>query len=582
MLPTSAGKPALVRRWAIAIRRSPHLGGRIPGSPRLDQFGLAGLAVAAFVVQGVAWPLSPGRDAQSYLTYYLEMGSADPVFPQNMVLRTPLAPLFNGLALDLGGAVVAEALMGVLYVASVLATYRIGSFWSRSAGLASATILLLYPGYGAMFHQVSSDALFASGLGVSAVFICRTAASPTTTKFALNGLALFLLIMIRPSAVFLLPLFVALPILFGAGTRERLRNAMVLGVTAVALVAGWAAYNDLRYDDFTISRLSAAQVPFSRALMDDRIVEPGNGPASRELARAIERDLLGSDPYMSYGVTLDEFLENAGVTGWSDLLALSDRTWGWDSDYGKLRAVGLEAIAQHPVTYARGVVKTVGRELVSAYQPGRPEAPPPPRTIECELGCVSPGLEYINGMMLPAPFPGQQIPTHFGFWHESTPDNSIQTNWSSFARPKLAFRYPNVEARYDRISADLRDMMSKLPSRDGSSIWTDRLNRITGWLPSMLVWLALGSLGFAFRPQHHARLLILLTVMGLGMVVGTALSSPASLLYRVPSDPLFIVFGVVALVGSGPGVRPWVMRLPHPHRQGSPPSSADIFGNKQS
>ena len=540
-------------------------GRKIPGSPQVDLLVLAGLAVAAFLVQSLAWPLSPGRDAQSYLTYYLEMGSADPVFPQNMLLRTPLAPLFNGLALDLGGAVVAEALMGVLYVTSVLATYRIGSFWSRPTGLASALALLLYPAYGAMFHQVSSDALFAFGLVVWVVFVTRTAASPTGPRFALNGLALFLLVMIRPSALALLPVLTAVPFLVPGVMRECLRNAGLIAAIAVIALAAYAAYNGLRYGDFTVSRLSAAQLPLTRVLQNDGIVEPGNGPASRDLARALKTDLLRREPYRSYGVTLDEFLQT--VNGWSDLPALSDRTWGWDSDYGKLRAVALEAIAQHPLTYARGVGGTVREELGAGYRLDAPQAPPPPRTIECELACVGRGLTYINGKLLPRPHSEGQVPQHFGFWFESTPDNSIRTDWSSYARPKPVFRYADVEARYERLAADVRDMMSKLPSRDGSYTWASRLNRITGRLPSMLVWLALGMLGFALRPQRHARLLVWLAVVGLSLVVGTALGSPSSALYRLPTDPLYIVFGAAALLGSGPGVRPWVKRLPHPRRR---------------
>jgi hypothetical protein len=545
---------------------TPPVGRRFPGSRRVDLLVLAGLAVAAFAVQGLAWPLAPGRDVQSYLTYYLEMGSADPVFPQNMLLRTPLAPLFNGLALDLGGTVAAEALMGVLYVAAVLATYLIGSFWSRSAGLASGLTILLYPGYGAMFHQVSSDALFAFGLVVWAVFICRTAASPTGRKFALNGLALFLLVMIRPPAALLLPVFAAFPFLVGGRMRERLRNATVFLVTAGALLAGWAGYNDLRYGDFTISRLSAAQLPLYRALEVDRIVDPGNGPASRDLARALETDLLRREPYKSYGITLDEFLQVANG-GWSDLPSLSDRAWGWHKGYGKLRAVALEAIARHPVTYARGVVNTVRQQLTAPFFPPAPQAPPPPRTIECEFRCAGPGLKHINGRLLPAPVEeGELVPHHFAFWHESTPDNSIRTDWSSFARPKLVFKHPDVEARYERLAAELREMMSKLPSRDGSRTWSARLNTITGRLPSMLVWLALGILGVALRPQRQPRLLILLAMLGLAVVVGTALGSPSAALYRLPTDPLYIVFGLAALVGSGPGVRPWVKRFVRPRR----------------
>ena len=56
-----------------------------------------------------------------------------------------------------------------------------------------------------------------------------------------------------------------------------------------------------------------------RAFEMDRIVAPDNGPASRELARAVERELLTKEPYRSYGVDLDEFFSSGSDRVFSDM-----------------------------------------------------------------------------------------------------------------------------------------------------------------------------------------------------------------------------------------------------------------------
>jgi hypothetical protein len=518
---------------------------------------LAVFAVEAYTLQSYAWPLWPGRDAQTYLMYYLEMGAADPVFPQLMLFRTPLAPLFFGLSLDLGGAIAAEAAMGICYVVSILAVYCAGSFWSRWIGLGSALALLAYPAYGALYHNVSSDGLFAFGIAVWAPLICATAASPRGWKFALNGLAIFLLVMIRPSALLFVPVFAAFPFLLRASTRERLRNAAVFVVTAVVLLLGWSAYNSVRYGDFTISRMSAAQSPLYRLLSTDRLIDPSNGPASRDLARAIESDLLPREPYRSYGITLDEFLHTGRIRMWSDLAALSDRTWGWDSDYGKLRSVAREAITEHPLKYARGVWRTAREEMVAPYTPSAKQAPPPLRTIECEVACSGKGFIKVRGKLVPEPWDqSDPIPRGYAYWLDSTPDNSISTDWSSLAYPEFRFEDHDARERYERLSADLREMVSTLPSRDGSFAMASRLNRLTKLWPSMLILVLLGAAGLLLRPQRQKRILVFVCALGLAVVVGTALGSPAAAEYRVPVDPLFILFAVAAVIGGRGAERP--------------------------
>ena len=518
---------------------------------RIDLGVLAGLSVLAFGVQSLAWPLFPGRDAQTYLMYYLEMWHRDAVFPQLMLLRTPAAPLFNGLLLDVGGSWLLEAALGCLYVVTILAMYCLGSFWSRRIGLASAVALLAYPGYGALFHSVSSDALFAFGLVAWAVFIVATAARPTPRKFVLHGAVLFVLVLTRPSGLFFVPLFALFPFLLPGSLRQRLTSVGLYAATTVILLASFAVYDQARYGEFNFTRYSPAHYPLYRVLVIDRLVEPDNGPASRELAQAIESDLLQEEPYRSYGVTLNEFLTTGRARPISDLAGLSDRVWGWDDDYSKLRAVSLEAIRAHPWGYAKGTARTTKDLLTAKYFPPVPSSPPPPRTILCELGCFGDGFVTVNGRKLPEPIePGEPIPTGHAYWLASTPDNRITTDWSVISRPRLRFDRPGDAAHFERLSSDLAALMSQLPSRDGVSFVGARLRSVSDLYPAMWIWLLVGAIGLALRPQRHVALLVFLCSLGLALVGFTALGEPAAPEYRMPADPLFVLFGIAGLVGS--------------------------------
>ena len=76
---------------------------------------------AAYGIAGIAWPLAQGRDAATYILYYVDMWNGRPAYPQLMLFRTPVAPLFFGPLLQLGGAVLAEIAMGIAYTISILA-----------------------------------------------------------------------------------------------------------------------------------------------------------------------------------------------------------------------------------------------------------------------------------------------------------------------------------------------------------------------------------------------------------------------------------------------------------------------------
>jgi hypothetical protein len=509
------------------------------------------LALSSYGVQSLAWPLFPGRDAQTYLIYYLDLWH-EPVFPQIMLLRTPLAPLFYGGLLDVGGSVVAEIGSAVLYALAILAIYIAGCYWSRVVGLAAAIALSLAPAYGALFHTVSSDAPFAFGIAVWTVLICATATSPTAAKFAVNGATFFGLLMIRPSALFFLAAFAAFPFFLRGPLIEKAKSALVFATVGILLTLGWATYNSVRYGDFTVSRLSAAQVPLYRLIALDRIIRPENGPASRELVQAIQTDLLTQEPYRSYGVDLDDFLFKGRIRMWSDLAPLSDRTWGWGSAYEKLRSAAWEAIRNHPFKYAKGVLLTTKDTVSASYEPPAPRWPPPPRTILCELRCFGEGFVEVGGRRLPAlPEAGDLVPIGRSYWLSSTPDNSISTDWSVLEHPKFRFSDPRTTERHKELSADLSQLMAKLPSRWGKKRVADGLNFVTRSIyPPMWLWVLIGAVGLAVARLPSSRILVYVCLLALGTVGFNALGSPPAPEYRLPIDPLFILFGVAGVAGA--------------------------------
>ena len=83
------------------------------------------------------------------------------------------------------------------------------------------------------------------------------------------------------------------------------------GKCCTAANYGWVLHNGLRYDDYTLARGANATVPFYRVFVTDKLVAASNGPASRELAQAVQHDLLPKQPYRAYRITLHDFFSKA-------------------------------------------------------------------------------------------------------------------------------------------------------------------------------------------------------------------------------------------------------------------------------
>jgi len=492
-------------------------------------------SLAVWWVQALVIPLGAGRDLATYLGAYVQLFQSHAIDLGYVLGRTPIAAVVVGGLLDLFGGALAEPAMSVLYAASIVAWFLAARTFGGKAALLTAVVLLLYPGYGILFHELSSDAVFAAAFAGWALVLVRVLRAPSVKGFALLGAGVGVLTLVRPGNQTLL-LFALLPLLMHLAWRTRLVSIAAFVVPAVVLIGGWAIHNGLRYDNYTVARGGNATVPFFRAFVTDKIVRPSNGPASRELANAVRRDLLPKEPYRSYKISLDDFFREASPRMQVDLLTLSDRIKGWHTNYRWLRDVGVEAVRKHPATYSAGVARSVwGMLRQGVYRSPSASAARPAQTEASNV----PGV-------LPKPSEGEPIPAP----HEggvTTPDGSIYTVWTSPTEHHLVFVHPGDQARYDALHRRMDELASNLPDRGGSSTLTLRLNQASRWFPPAALWLALAVIAFLIRRPRWGLAMWAPALAGLIIIVLSALGLPAEPHYSMPVAPAFVLLAGGAL-----------------------------------
>src|SRR5262245_1919955 len=129
------------------------------------------LGLAVYALRAIAWPLNVGRDLDEYLYAWIQLFDADVLLPWSMLFRTPVTPVLAGVLLDAGGGVLAEPLLAVLFAASVVAWTVAARAFGPWPAVATAAALLLYPGYGAMFHELASETAFAASFSLWALLL---------------------------------------------------------------------------------------------------------------------------------------------------------------------------------------------------------------------------------------------------------------------------------------------------------------------------------------------------------------------------------------------------------------------------
>ena len=512
-------------------------------STRRGAIVLLVLGLVAYAIRAIAWPLTTGRDLDEYVLAYVQLFDRDVLLPWSLLFRTPVTPLFAGLSLDLFDGRLAEPLMAVLYAGSVVCWAAAARHFGARAALAVAAALLMYQGYAMMFHELSSEPVFAAAFAVWALLVVRAAFSPSIGRYALVGAGVAVLALIRPGNAVLLA-FGIVPLLVAGTWRVRLERTGAFVLAAVLPLAAWSIHNGVRFDYWGLARGGNAVVPFYRAFITDHIVSPENGEDSRRLAAAMQQHLLTREPYRSYGVTLDQLFEKGSFRVHEDLYLLSDEVFGWDSDYSILRKAGVEGVRAHPGVYARGVARTMWDQLSKAQfrvtSAGQSDS---------ESGSAAPPTVVVNGKRLPAPSEGEPIPAGQVVWI-SRPDNSIRQVWTSPTEWHLEFARPSERPRFEQIRREVDGLFAALPDRDGNAQLALRLNQLSRWFPRPWMWILLGIVAVIVRRPQGWPTLIVLSLAALAVVLLNALGLFADLHFLLPVAPAFVLLGLAGLLGA--------------------------------
>ena len=424
---------------------------------------LFGAALAVFAVRAIAWPLRPGRDLDEYLLAYVQLFDRHVLLPWSMLFRTPVTPLFAGISLDALDGRLAEPLMALLYAGSIVCWAATARYFGAFVAIAVSAVLLAYQGYALMFHELSSEPVFAAAFAGWALLVARAAFAPSVGRFAGVGGGIALLALVRPGNAVLLA-FVAFPFVVPGAWRERARWSAAIALAGVLPLVGWSVHNGVRFDSWGLARGGNAVIPFYRAFITDHIIGPENGEASRRLAAAMQSDLLTREPYRSYGVTLDELFSKGSFRVHEDLYLLSDQVFGWDNDYAVLRRAGIEGVRAHPGTYASGVLRTVWDELSKAYFRELSDGSRPQSESTRADSVV------IRGRRLPAPTEGQPIPGGQVVWI-SRPDQRIRQVWTSPTEWHFEFDRPSDRPRFERIQGETKSSSTRYLSARGMPRW---------------------------------------------------------------------------------------------------------------
>jgi len=508
---------------------------------------LVASALAVFAIQSLGWPVAEGRDLPAYLAVYVDLFDAHPVFPWVMVTRTPAAPLLVGGLLDLGSPLLVVLVPALLFAGTVLLYARTALRFGRAPALIVGVALVLFPGYGIVFHELATEIVFAVLFAVWVALVVRGSFSPSAGVFAAAGGVAALLALTRPAnQVFVLGAL--LPLALPGPWRVRLGRAAAYAGVAVALLGAWSTVNLVRFDDFTVARGGASSLPLFRAFTTDHVVGPDNGPASRKLAAAVRRELLVNEPYRSYGIDLETFFARGSPRMHEDLISLSDRVWGWDSDYEVLGDAAWEGVRAHPWTFARGVLGDFWEELSKPLFAGRMAAPGADGGTAG--GAAAPETVVVGGRELPAPTEGEPIPSEYQSAQLSTPDRSIREVWTSPTEHHVVYDDPAkalLQAANDRKVAEL---YAAFPDHWWSPWLGLQMDRASKLYPPLWLWLVAGVAAVAWRRPRYWWATLTPVIGALVLLLATVTAVWAEAAYAVPVAPAFVLFAVVGLLGE--------------------------------
>jgi hypothetical protein len=497
------------------------------------------VALLVFAIEALAWPVQRGRDAWDYLVYYLSFLDGSTPFPLVMLVRSPVTALVLGVPMQLGGATLLEVVAGLMYAVTAVAWAATAATFSRAAAVLTAVVYLVTTPFAVPFHEPSSDMVVATGMALFSLGLARTWRHPTTPRFAALGLGVTAMTLARPSYEVLV-LAVVLPLALSAPWRVRATRAAAFAAAVVVPLGLWAVHNGIRYDDTTVSRSGALNVPFYPAYLA-REVDPDAGPASRRLAALVRQQVLVLPPYRRLGVDVETYFHSGRNYEVVRLSGLVDRVDGLSSDYALLRDTAREAEVPGDLV-VRGVDLTrsadtlrgwLGRLAAFEFRT-KPDAWPAP----------APSID-VDGKPFPNPAALPPAPDAVPYGFLACASDEIER--CLLRDPGAVFRDPGLARRYREVTRTVQRWDEGLGARRPNDWLAARLDSARRLLPPTSAWLVLAIVGLAVRRPRGTLAIALLGGLALALLAVHALGGRPDPLYALPLLPALSVVAICAL-----------------------------------
>jgi hypothetical protein len=541
---------AAVLRGASDVGRAARSGWDRLAGRAVSRVGAIVLFLCAFGMywlQALAWPFQRGRDTWDYFAFYLSMFHEHTPFQLLMLFRVPIAPLVLGVPMQIGGAALLQVVLALLFAGTVVTWAATAARFAPSAAVLTGAALVLWPGFGLMFHEPASDCVSAATFALLAFVATRACLAPCVSRFGVVGLVIPLAVLTRVPNEGFLAAAVLLPLAASGTWRSRLAWGGAVAVTAVVPLTLYALYNSERYGAFTVSRNGAAEIPFHANFGNIRV---GNGPSSRELAGVVQRNILVRPPWQGLHVSPDTYFRAGSGYETVRLFGIVDHLYGLGSDYGLLHAAAEEVPTASGDVRIRGIsMRRAAHSLwklvdVHASHEDRTKPsrwPVPPATIR-KAGATVPNPEA-----LPPPVPGVE----YGFLSCASP----QISRCILPDPEVAYASPAVRARYRAITGTVSDWDSQLGTSNGNAWLSRQFVRVNAHVPPPWVWLVVGGIALALRRPRGGLILIVLCALGGAVLVIHALAEGSETFFAIPVVPAAYMAVFAALTGRR-AVRP--------------------------
>jgi hypothetical protein len=263
-----------------------------------------------------------------------------------MLFRTPLTPLFYGTCFEFLEETGIEFVLALFYAGSITSVFAVLCEFSSFAAWTLNILLGVNLWLFRSFNAVGSETLQTVLLCLWFAWMFFAMRSSRARIWAGGATLVFLMLLNRPgNQVFVLSLVLPFFMAHLAMRRRLVLAAIFLTVYAVLHFA-FCLFQQLRYGEFCIAALGEAHLPFYRLFVQEHMISPENGPASKELAQFVEAKVLTGPIYMQYEITREVFFRCSTQRMFNSLIYTLQKEG--TKDFSLLRRAGMESIWHDP------------------------------------------------------------------------------------------------------------------------------------------------------------------------------------------------------------------------------------------